>query len=164
MTEITPSRPASRPQHSISGSRRDSATSALSTTPRTRTPLLLAASASVNRSEVRLGLLGLAAEERGHVEIVGRLLNDFRDGARRRRGRLDLLGYRAALHRFGFAHSLPGLGHIGWPLLLRLAANLAEAGGDDRDFHGLLHGFVHDGAENDVGVFMRGLLNNRRGF
>src|SRR3989454_4648876 len=39
-----------------------------------------------------------------------------------------------------------------------------EAGGDDGDLHGVLHVVVLDGAEDDVGIFMRGLLNDAGGF
>src|SRR5438270_10477776 len=39
-----------------------------------------------------------------------------------------------------------------------------EARGDDGDLHGVLHVVVLHGAEDDVGIFMSGLLNDARGF
>jgi hypothetical protein len=39
-----------------------------------------------------------------------------------------------------------------------------EAGGDDGDFYRVFHGVVHDGAEDDVGVFVGGFLDDAGGF
>src|SRR5712692_7634678 len=44
----------------------------------------------------------------------------------------------------------------------RPAGGFAESRGDDRDLYLLLHVVIHDRAENDVGVFMRGFLNDGR--
>src|ERR1019366_2027063 len=40
---------------------------------------------------------------------------------------------------------------------------LAEAGGDDGDLYRVLHLLVHDGAENNVRIFVRGTLDDRAG-
>src|SRR6202030_44631 len=39
---------------------------------------------------------------------------------------------------------------------------LLETGGDHRDFDLIAHAFVENGAEDDVGVFMSGILNEGR--
>src|SRR5207249_9337590 len=38
--------------------------------------------------------------------------------------------------------------------------SFAEPGGDDSDLHGVFHLLVHNGAENNVGVFVSGALND----
>ena len=118
--------------------------------------------ASPAPTDDRSGFLGLAAEECGDVEIVrGDFVGGLSDVL------LDLMdnvGQRLLLRdgSFDFAPGFPGLGEELRLLLDVLFVGFLEAGGDDRDFHGVFHGIVHDGAENDVGVFMRGFLNDGR--
>src|SRR5947209_16453073 len=50
----------------------------------------------------------------------------------------------------GMMHFLPVLA----------ASDLAEPGGDHRDLHRVLHLLVHNGTENDVGIFVSGALND----
>ena len=45
-----------------------------------------------------------------------------------------------------------------------LAGDFAETRGDHGDLHRFLHRVVLHRAENDVGILMRGLLNDRRSF
>src|SRR6266852_5388142 len=92
-----------------------------------------------------LGFLGLAAEESRDVQIVGgNVLADFADVL------LDLVDdvRQCVLHRRlrHFATGLPGLRQEG-----RLLVQVFLVG-------------VLESAENDVGVFVRGLLNDARCF
>jgi len=82
---------------------------------------------------------------------------------------LDLMNYvgeRLLLRdgSFHFSAGFPGLGQEGRLLRDVFLVGFLEACGDDRDFDGVLHGVVHDGAEDDVGVFMRGFLDDGGGF
>ena len=104
-----------------------------------------------------LSFLDLAAKECWHVQIVGGgllMVNYFGDYARNilNCGSWRGLGFRAG-------RSFPSFGHERG-LLDRPAIDFAEAGGDDRYFDGLFHVFVHYGAENDVGIFMGGFLDD----
>src|SRR6266853_1611801 len=110
-----------------------------------------------------LCFLRRAPEERRHVEIVRGsgipLVNHFVDDG-------TLLCF---LHGVGWldglfvAPSLPRLWEVGGLLMRLPARRLAEPGGNDGDFHLFFHGIVHHGAENNVGIFVRGLLDDRRG-
>lgn len=108
-----------------------------------------------------LSFLGLPAEESGHIQVVGGnvvadVTNVLLNLVHHIRERL-LLGQRL----FHFATGFPGLGQEGRLLLNGLLVGLLEARGDHRDFHGIFHRIIHDRAKNDVGVLMRGLLNDR---
>src|SRR6266446_1706817 len=110
-----------------------------------------------------LGFLGLAAEECRHVQVVGRnILADLADVL------LDLVDdvRQLVLHRHvrHFAAGLPGLGQERLLLMDVFLVGVLEAGGDNGNFHGVLHVVVLHGAENDVGVFVRGFLNDARRF
>jgi hypothetical protein len=111
-----------------------------------------------------LSLLGLAAEERGYVEVVDgwdfatyfanvllNLMNDIR-------GRLRRLGLG------DFWCCFPGLGHEGRLFLDLFLVSFLESRGDYGDLHGIFHLVVLHGAENDVGVFVGGFLDDRRSF
>src|SRR2546425_1199910 len=60
--------------------------------------------------------------------------------------------------------SLPGLREEGRLLVDVFLVGILEARGDDGDFYRVLHIVVLHGAENDVGILMRGLLNDARSF
>ena len=45
-----------------------------------------------------------------------------------------------------------------------MRGHFAEARGDHGDLHRFLHRIIHHRAENDVGIFVRGLLDDRRSF
>src|SRR5580704_4574758 len=114
-----------------------------------------------------LSFLSLAPQERRYIEVQrvsSRFLNYRRNRPRRRDDYFFILHY-LRLHGLGFGHCsrLPSLSHKRGPLLLFLAS-IAETGGDYSNLDGLLHGIVHHRAEDDVGVFMCGLLNDRRSF
>ena len=122
--------------------------------------------ATNNRGWAKDGLsfLRLAAEECGHVQIVrGDFVTDIADV-------LLHLMYdvrQRLLLRHGFFHFAAGFPRFGEErrlLLDRFFVGFLEARGDNRDFHGVFHGVVHDGAEDDVGVFMRGFLDHRGSF
>src|SRR5271156_134485 len=115
-------------------------------------------------TNLQLRLLRLAAQERWNVQIVGR---DF--AARVSYVAADLLVDIGLLWRDVsggglLAGGLPRLRQIGGLLLRFAAGDVAESRGDHRDFHGLLHGIVHHRAENDVGIFVRGFLDDGRSF
>ena len=103
-----------------------------------------------------LGALGLTAKERGHFEIV-------------RLSFVDDLGRLALLRLYGclgvmLPARLPRFRQVGRPLLLGFSADITETSGNHGDFHGFLHGFIKDRAENNVCVFVRGFLDNGRSF
>ena len=112
----------------------------------------------------RLGFLGLAAEECRDVQVVrGNFVADVADVL------LDLMndvGQRLLLRdrSFNFAAGFPGFGEERRLLRDVFLVGFLEACGDDRDFHGVLHGVVHDGAEDDVGIFVSGFLDDAGGF
>src|SRR6266849_5107392 len=102
-------------------------------------------------------LLRLPAEERRNIQIVGRnVLADFADVL------LDLVDHvrGGLLHGRldGFAPGLPGFRQKRRLLMNVFLVGVLEARGDDGDLDGVLHVVVLDGAEDDVRVFMRGLL------
>ena len=74
-----------------------------------------------------------------------------------------VLSVGANLFGLLIASRAPGLWQIRRPRLALARGNFAETGGDHGDLHGLLHGIVHHRAENNVGVLVRGLLDDRRG-
>src|SRR5579859_6264875 len=186
MADITASRPASKPQHSIFGFPRASTSrrSKMRRSILTRSSIgRLSPYRAISRSKERqvwptagpdratpiadLCFLGLTPQERRYIEVQrvsSCFLNYRRDGPRRRDDHFFVLHY-LRLHGLWFGHCrrLPRLGHKGRPLLLFLAG-LAETRGDYGNLDGLLHGIVHHRAEDDVGVFMRGLLNDRGSF
>ncbi len=102
--------------------------------------------------------------ENGFLLFARRLI--FTEEARaRRRGRSG--GYRGGIAHpvfganygngndrrfFDIEHAGAALGHL-----------IAEAGSDDGDFHLFAHALVLHGSENDVGIFMRGRLDERGG-
>jgi hypothetical protein len=112
----------------------------------------------------RSGFLGLAAEECRDVEVVrGDFVGCFADVLL---NLVDYVGQRLLLgtRLLDFAAGFPCLGQerrLLWDVFL---VGFLEASGDYRDFHSVLHGVVHDGAEDDVGIFMRGFLDDRRCF
>ena len=59
---------------------------------------------------------------------------------------------------------LPGLRQEGWLLVRVLLVGILEARGDDSNLYGVLHGVILNGAEDDVGILMRGFLNHAGGF
>src|SRR5438874_619043 len=104
--------------------------------------------------------LRLPAQERGHVQVVRRnFLADFAHVLLNLWH--DISGLERRLHHF--APGLPGLGQerLLWQDVFLVG--LLEARGDHRDFYGVLHGVVLYRAKNDVGVFVRGFLNDGRG-
>ena len=110
-----------------------------------------------------LGFLGLAAEEGWNVEIVGgNVVADFADVL------LDLVDDvgQGLLDRcvHGFAAGLPGLGEEGRLLVHVFLVGVLEAGGDYGDLDAVLHAVVLHGAEDDVGIFVRGFLDDAGGF
>ena len=115
----------------------------------------------LRRVKGRLCFLGLAAEECRDVQVVrGDFVADVADVL------LDLVddvGQRLLLRdrSFDFAAGFPSLGQEGRLLRDIFLVGFLEACGDDRDFDGVLHGVVHDGAEDDVGVFVSGFLDDR---
>src|SRR5262249_15006881 len=116
-------------------------------------------------------LVSTPAEERRNVEVL--LAGLFTRSARRRGRRLSSRGARRSTRRLALSSSLPG-----WHLELVFPAPrgagfgatgpltrvdlLAEAGRDHRDPHLVAHRFVDDGTEDDVGVLV-GLLLDERG-
>ena len=110
--------------------------------------------------ETLLCFLRVAAQEGRHVEVVRRdLARDLADifldlvnDVRLARLRLWWLGNISA--------SFPGLGQEGRPLLGLLLVGVPEACGDNRDFHRVFHLIVLHGAKNNVGVFVRGFLDD----
>src|SRR5205823_1650871 len=114
----------------------------------------------LTRRKLVLGLLGLAAEECRNVQIVGRhVLTDFADVL------LDLVDdvRQILLHRH-FAAGLPGLGQKRLLLMDVFLVGVLKAGRNDGDLHGVLHVVILHGAENDVGILVRGFLNDARRF
>jgi hypothetical protein len=111
-----------------------------------------------------LGLLGLAAKERRDVQIVrGNFVANVADVLLHL---MDDVG-QSLLLRYGFFDFAAGflcLGKEGWLLLDGFLVGFLETRGDDCDFYGVFHGVVHDGAEDDVGVFVRGFLDDGRSF
>jgi len=104
-------------------------------------------------------LFGLAAEEGRHVQVVGRnILADFADVL------LDLVDdvWQSLLdgHVWNFAASFPGLRQEGLLLVNVFLVGVLEARGNDSDLHGVLHVVILHGAENNVGILVRGLLND----
>ena len=63
-----------------------------------------------------------------------------------------------------FAAGLPGLREERRLLVDVFLVGVLEAGGDDGDLDGVLHVVVLHGAENNVGVLVRGFLDDARGF
>src|SRR5258708_3071252 len=63
-----------------------------------------------------------------------------------------------------FAASLPGLWQERLLLMDVFLVGVLEAGGDDGDLYGVLHVVVLDGAEDDVGIFVRSFLDDTRSF
>ena len=115
---------------------------------------------TLGKGKGRLGFLGLAAEECRHVQIVrGNFVADVADVLLHL---MDDVGQRLLLGH-GLLHlatGFPRFGQEGRLLLDVFLVGFLEACGDDRDFHGVFHRVVHDRAKNDVGVFMRGLLDD----
>src|SRR6266566_2450279 len=110
-----------------------------------------------------LRFLRRAPEERGHIKIIRGsgifLVNHFVDGGTLRcflRGVMRLDGLFVAP---GF----PCLRQIGGLLVRLPARRLTESRGNDGDLHLFFHGIIHYGAEDNVGVLMRGLLDDRGG-
>src|SRR5580658_1943547 len=114
--------------------------------------------------QISLGFLCLAAEEGGDVEVVR---GDFAvDVADVLLNLMDNVGQRLLL-RDGFLHFAAGFPRFGeelWLLDDVLFVGFLEACGDYRDFYRVFHGVVHDRAENDVGVFVGGFLDDAGGF
>src|SRR5262249_49937771 len=124
------------------------------------------------------GLLGLPAKERRHVEIVrnglvSNFANRFANGllSLRLNGLMmdDIRRRLWGLSSDGLADfpaSFPSSREEGrlFAGLRILIVRFLEAGGDHRNLHGVLHLIVHHRAENNVGVFVSGLLDDRRGF
>src|SRR5580658_11330093 len=111
-----------------------------------------------------LRFLRLAAQERWDVQIVGR---DFAAHVGDVAGYLldDISLLRRDVSGGGLlAGSLPCLREVRGLLLRFAAGDVAESSGDHGDFHGLLHGIVHYCAENNVGIFVRGFLDDGRSF
>lgn len=115
---------------------------------------------SLGRAKGRLGFLGLAAEECWHVEVVGGnfvadvpdVLLDLMDHV----GQRLLLG-PGLLH---LATGFPRFGQEGRLLGNVFLVGFLEACGNHGDFHGVFHRVIHNRTKNDVGVFMRGLLDH----
>ncbi len=108
--------------------------------------------------------MGLAAEERRDIEVVrGDIVADI---ANVLLYLMDNVGQRLLLRNgsFKFAAGFPRFGQERRLLRDVFLVGFLETCGDDRDFYGVLHRVVHDRAEDDVGVFMRGFLDDRRGF
>lgn len=127
-------------------------------------PYNVSEKANLRKGKSGLGFLGLAAEESGDVQIVrGDFAVDVADVL------LDLMDYvgQRLLLEHGFFDLAAGFPRLGEELRLLLDGffvGFLEACGDDRDFNGVFHGIVHDRAEDDVGVFMRGFLDDGRSF
>src|SRR6266853_6817183 len=169
---MTPPRPASRPQHSMPGSLR--ACRSISSTIPACTRMLIAIRASVHHfiscwagrrkktAGANLRFLRRAPEERRDVEVIRGssilLVNHFVDGGTLRCFLCGVL----RLDDLFVATSLPRLGEVGGLLMRLPARRLAESRGNDGDLHLFFHGIVHHGAENNVGIFVRGLLDDRR--
>ena len=108
-----------------------------------------------------------ATQKCRHIEVVHRgfaadfayiFLNLMHDVGRllwRRRRRLGLGNFRL---------NLPRLGNVRRLLLHLLFVRVFEAGGDDGDLDRVFHLIVLHGAKNNVRVFVRGLLDDRRRF
>ena len=120
-----------------------------------------------------LSLGGLAAQECWNVQVVaGNFAGDFADVF------LDLLNDVAMESRFGaccrshscwssvpfFAARFPRTRHELRALRCIFLVGFLEARGDNGNFHRILHRFVLHRAENNVGVFRRGFLNDGRRF
>ncbi len=63
-----------------------------------------------------------------------------------------------------FAAGFPGFGQEFGAAVDVFLVGFLEACGDDGDFYGVFHRFVLHGAEDDVGIFVGGLLDDGRGF
>src|SRR5258708_28567844 len=121
-----------------------------------------AASAPIEkrRPECCLGFLRLPAQEGRHIEVVRRnIVANLADVL------LDLVhDIRQFLLPWGdildIAPRLPGLRQERWPLVRVFLVRLPEACRDHGDLHGIFHGVVLHGAENDIRVFVRGLLDD----
>src|SRR5258706_3802939 len=115
---------------------------------------------------------GLAAQKRWNIEIVaGNLARNVANVL------LNLLD-QVAIHvgtrgagcgghrrrRLFFAARFPGARHELRPLRCIFLVGFLETRGDDSNFHCVLHRFVLHSAENNVGVFRGGLLNDRGRF
>src|SRR6202158_2054632 len=115
-------------------------------------------------SGATLGFLRRAPQERRHVEIIRGsgifLVNHFVDGGALRRFLHDDV---LLFDRLFVAPGFPRLRQVGGLLVRLPARGLAESRGNDGDLHLLLHGIVHHGAENNVGIFVRGFLDDRGG-
>ena len=110
-----------------------------------------------------LGFLRLTAQECRYVQIISRnILADFADVL------LNLVDHvwQRLLHGRlrDLAACLPGLWQQRLLLMDIFLIGVLEARGDDGDLHGVLHVVILHGAEDDVGIFMSGLLNDARGF
>src|SRR5467141_4140414 len=110
-----------------------------------------------------LRFLRRAPEERGHIKIIRGsgifLVNHFVDGG-------TLLCFLRGVMRLDGLFVAPGFPCLREVrgLLVRLPARrLTESRGNDGDLHLFFHGIIHYGAEDNVGVLMRGLLDDRRG-
>src|SRR5580704_5779863 len=78
---------------------------------------------------------------------------------------MDYVGWWWRRLWFGdFRSRFPGFGHEGRLFLDLFLVGFLEAGGDYRDLDGVFHLVVLHGAENDVGIFVGGLLDDGRGF
>src|SRR5271170_863180 len=112
----------------------------------------------------QLRFLRLAAQEGWDVQVVGWDFASYVGDVA-----ADLLDDVGLLRRDVaaaglFARGFPRLRKVRG-LLMRFAAGyVAETRGDYGDFHGLLHGVVHHRAENDVGIFVGGFLDDGRSF
>ncbi len=103
-------------------------------------------------------------EERRHIEVIGwnigadvvdvllHLMHDIGGFARAHPG-----GGRSSERHL--SARFPGLGQKR-RALLRRTLHFAEARGDDGDFDGILYRVVLHGSKDDVGVFVRGLLDD----
>src|SRR5882724_9772226 len=121
------------------------------------------------RSLLRLGRL--AAQESRHVEVVAGnfardfahvLLNLLHDVAMEGGAATGCGGHSCG--RLLFASGFPGARHKLRALRGIFLVGFLEAGGDDGDLHGVLHSFVLNRTENNVGVFRGGFLDDRGRF